>query len=310
MQMTFIDRLALWLPGLGGLVPATLSFIHLEPRYGWFPAGVVAAIVELVGFVTIATALDIWELNQDRMAETSKHWGVTMPPLDGQFSAAMAGVILYLVVVVSVNAILDSSSDVWLKITNGLLSTFGLLGGLMLALRNQLGKQRIELAQARSRAEQTDEQARAFQERLALDKIEHDRRMEQERLRLEHDENIRRMEEESRRKLARMEVASRRKVSGKSPDGGDNHPAGPGNSPDDAGNQPEPPGNSPDDVGNQPDTHRRWADVSPDDYRWIAESPVGEIVKRYKITGKDPDRLARTWKQYARRELDNQESDG
>jgi hypothetical protein len=305
MQTTFIDRLALWLPGLGGLVPATLSYIHLEPRYGWFPAVVVAAIVELIGFVTIATALDIWELNQDRLAEKSKHWGVTMPALDGQFWSAMTGVIVYLVVVVSVNSILDNSGDVWLKVTNGLLSTFGLLGGLMLALRNQLGKQRIELAQARSRAEQTDEQARAFQERLALDKIEHDRRMEQERLRLEHEENIRRMEEETRRKVARMEAASRRKVSGKSPDGGDNHPAGPGNSPDDGQNHPVGSGNSPDDVANQPDTHRRWADVSPDDYRWIAESPVGEIVQRYKLTGKDPDRLARTWKNYARKGLES-----
>jgi hypothetical protein len=294
MQITFIDRLALWLPALGGLVPATLSYIHLEPRYGWFPAGVVAVIVEFVGFVSIATALDIWEINQERLAEKAKHWGVTVSGLNGQFWAAMVGVIVYLVVVVSVNAILDDSGDTWLKVTNGLLSTFGLLGGLMLALRNQLGKQRIELAQARARADQQDEQARVFQERLSLDKIEHDRRMEAERLRLEHEERLRRMEEETRRKVARMETASRRKVAGNSPDGGENHPVNTGNSQDAPGTSPA--------------TRLRWSDVSPDDYRWIVDAHPAEIVKQYNITGKDPERLARTWKNYARTGLEKQES--
>jgi hypothetical protein len=50
---------------------------------------------------------------------------------------------------------------------------------------------------------------------------------------------------------------------------------------------------------------RRWPEVSPDDYGWIAEASAKEIVTRYQLSGKDPQRTARQWKDYARKALEN-----
>jgi hypothetical protein len=46
-----------------------------------------------------------------------------------------------------------------------------------------------------------------------------------------------------------------------------------------------------------------WSDVPESDYGWLADAPAGAIVERYGLSGKDPERMARTWKGYARGKL-------
>lgn len=282
MQLTIVDRITLAMPWAGGLVPASMTYHNARVVLGFEPwqAILVGVVVEAIGFVVIATALDLWEQMQDEASVLAVAVGSS---LRGQLAVALAGVAVYLVVVVAINAILDAG-DNWHKLTKGLMATFGLLGGLMVALRNQLGKRRAALALAQVKREQASTEAQAQQLAHEQAEIEHARAMEKERLRLEHEENMRRIEEDSRRKIAKIEADGLRQVSGKAADGS---------------------GKPPETTGETPATRLRWADVPPDDYRWLSDAPVGEIVKRYQITGKDPERLARTWKQYARKGLEN-----
>ena len=307
MQITIVDRVAMIMPWAGGLIPALMTFRNAQTNlgYGMLEAALIGLVVEGIGFVTITTALDLWEIYQAEKTESSKNWGVSTPTVAGQYWVAIAGVLVYLFVVISINALLDDG-DIWHKLTLALMSSFGLLGGLMVALRNQMGKRLQAMAEAESRRleQESHERLRLLNEHnremnvkaeRERDERVHARRMEEERLRMEHDERLRKIEEGSRRKIAKIEVDGVRKVAGNSPDGG-------GKLPEDAGKSPEV-------AGKLPDTRLRWSDVSPDDYRWIVDAPVSDIVARYKLSGKDPERLARTWKVYARSTLDKLSED-
>lgn len=177
MQITFVDRLAFYLPALGGLVPATMTYENARRVLGYevWQAGLLGLVVEALGFVTVATALDLWEMGQDEGGSVS-----------GQFWVAVAGSLAYLVVVVSINSILDGGGT-WEKATKGLMASFGLLGGLMLALRNQMTKRRAALAEARARAKQEEAEAQARRVEIEHEEREFERRLREERLRQNHE---------------------------------------------------------------------------------------------------------------------------
>lgn len=289
-QITFVDRVALALPWLGGLVPATMTYHNARVSLGFeiWQAILIGIVVEAIGFVTITTTLDLWELYQDGQAARMQSWDAPRISM-GLFWVALAGTLAYLFVVVSVNALLDTGV-VLVKVTKSLMASFGLLGGLMVALRNQMSKALAASAQAQARNNELTTTAQARQDEIERENREHAWQMEQDRLRLEHEERMLKIEEESRRKLAKIEADGLRKASTAVADGS-------GQSPDAAGNMP-------DGAGQSPVTRLRWSDVAPDDYRWVADAHPVDIVKRYKITGKDPERLARTWKNYARKGLE------
>ena len=285
MQITFVDRVALALPWAGGLVPATMTYHNAHTVLGFeqWQAILIGAVVEAIGFVTITTTLDLWELYQDGQAarmQSSDAPRISM----GLFWVALAGTLVYLFVVVSVNALLDTGV-VLVKVTKSLMASFGLLGGLMVALRNQMSKALAASAQAQARNDELTTTAKARQDEIERENREHAWQMEQERLRLEHEERMLKIEAESRRKLAKIESDGLRKASGAGAD-----------------DSVQPP----DDAGQSPVTRLRWSDVSADDYRWIVDAPVGEVVRKYKLAGKDPERLARTWKQYAKTALEKE----
>lgn len=193
MQITFVDRIAMAMPWAGGLVPATMTYHNARSVLGFelWEAVLIGFVVEAIGFVTITTALDLWE----QMQEEIRAWrGAGM---GGMFQVALAGVLVYLVVVIAINAILDEG-DAWHKITKGLMATFGLLGGLMVALRNQLGKRRAMLAEEQARKRAQEEQALAHEqaerERLLALQVEQERaarefewKLKEEKLRQNHE---------------------------------------------------------------------------------------------------------------------------
>ena len=137
--MNTVDLIAGVMPWGGSLVPATITFNNVQKNLGmtFGEALIIGAVVEGMGFVTVTTALDLYELSQAERGEDTTRRGVS-------FWVAVGGVVCYILVVELVNAVLGDGEP-WQKVTMGLLSVFGLLGGLMVALRNQLSKRRAEL---------------------------------------------------------------------------------------------------------------------------------------------------------------------
>lgn len=52
--------------------------------------------------------------------------------------------------------------------------------------------------------------------------------------------------------------------------------------------------------------YRSWHDVPESEWGWIAAAASGEIVRRYGLSGADPERTARNWRNYAKEELSNE----
>jgi hypothetical protein len=188
MQITIIDRLALYLPALGGLVPATMTYHNSLTVLGFpiWQAALLGLVVEVIGFVAIATTLDLWEMYQDGLQARMESWDAPKSRLGGQFWVALAGTLVYLFVVVAINALLDEGGALE-KTTKGLMASFGLLGGLMLALRNQMTKERAARAQARTQAAQVEAEARERQLHIEAEEREFARKLKEERLRQNHE---------------------------------------------------------------------------------------------------------------------------
>lgn len=195
-----VDLVAGTMPWAGSLVPATITFQNLRNNMEMelVPALIISGVVEGMGFVTVATALDLYEQRQAELGED----GQARP--GASMWVAVGGVVVYIVVVELVNAIL-SDGDLAHKATMGLLSTFGVLGGLMVALRNQLGKRRTALNEARVKREQAAQTKReqdqaekdrllALEETVKAEEREFERKMKEEKLRLAHELKIKKME--------------------------------------------------------------------------------------------------------------------
>ena len=302
----YVDVIANIMPWAGSLIPATLTYQNVQRNLGFDagPALMIAAVVEGLGFVTVTTALDLYELRRAENKSQPQAWGAsTERNQDGAFWISLAGTVIYLAVVLLVNSILDGG-DIWHKLTLGMLSIFGVLGGLMVALRKHLGERLVALHRAESdrqlraleeqrKAEATARELRAQAEEREREARQHAYDMEQQRLQLEHELRMGKLEAESLRKLEKAKAESLRGApeSGRSVAGGSPARA-----------------ESAENGGESPEMPRRWADVPAEDHRWVAEAPAKEIVARYKLSGKDPERTARTWKSYAKSALNEENS--
>lgn len=196
MKRSFVDRVAFTLPSLGSLIPAVLIFKNAQANLKFEPweAGVTAVVMEGLGFSSIATALDIFE----QLQAEGKRWS-------GQLAVAVGGVVLYLVVGLLINALLDTGD--WLRrMTLGLLTLLPIIGGLSVVLRNQLQKRQAALVQADVDAKAEEARQKVLQAQREQDEIDHQRKLQQdeiafqnklkeEALRLEHDLKVRKLQQ-------------------------------------------------------------------------------------------------------------------
>lgn len=207
-----VDIVAGVMPWAGSLVPATITYRNVQVNLGFEPveALIVGIVVEGLGFVTITTVLDLYEHRQDELRE-----GSGPQRSNGTIWVAVGGVVVYIAVVELVNAVL-SGGDPATKLTMALLSLFGLLGGLMVALRNQLMKRRAALRDQQAR--ETAERARAADLQAQIDREErgHQHRLQEERLRLAHELKLKKLESSARQILPES--------SGKVSDGAEKYP--------------------------------------------------------------------------------------
>jgi hypothetical protein len=310
----FVDGVAMTLPWAGGLIPATLTYQNLQMAglVGW-QAFVVAGVVEGMGFVAVTTVIDIYEHNRAEQASLQANtWqaGSQTHLYDGSFWIALSSVLLYLGAVLVINTVLDQSANpakIW---TGGLLSTFGVLGGVMVALRNQLSKRRasLELAESRTRQVEADHAARARADRdqqqqiqleLQRESLEHQRKMQADELRMKHELELKNQDADALRKLEKARADGLRRVSQQEHWGQESEQK----SPDAVQTLRMVSGLSAESIRRHPKLGAMWSDVPESDYGWLADAPAGAIVERYGLSGKDPERMARTWKGYARGKL-------
>lgn len=212
-EKTFVDRLAGGMALVGGFVPALMTFRNVQDHlnYDVVSAAVVAIVVEGIGFVTITTALDALRAYQDAQEKSTASWMAAPNPSKAPLMISLVGVVVYLIVVVTVNAILDDG-DIWAKISQGLMASFGLLGGLTLAIRNQLDKQARAVAQANADQKAREQQAseRADRDRQALQQQQAER--EKMRMEYEHQEKLAKIAEDGRAKVAKAEAKKAEKL--------------------------------------------------------------------------------------------------
>lgn len=292
IEINITNTVANILPWAGGLVPATLTFQKLV-KTGLEPwqAFLVAAVVEGMGFVATNTTVDFYEQARSMRTTHQDQWqSAPVLVLDGAFWLSVAVTVVYLVAVVLIVVLLDPLASLTERGVGGILSTFGVLGGVMVALRNQLGERRKMAAQQTARdfdlQQKREHQAANELARLQQAQADREREAREHAYALEvaeaqhrHELEFERQRAADARKLEKVSAAKSRIVAGDSPATIENHPEAAG-------------------------TIRRWDDVSPDDYPWIAGASPADIVTRYQVSGRDPERKARAWRNYAIEKLE------
>lgn len=137
LELTLVDNLAATVPWLAPIVPAYMVFSGMRSIMD-FPvwAAVVSALaVELLGMSTVTTAFQMWDYNDSKRKTDPR----------APFVIAVLTVLFYLGVVITVNAILDQSAVVE-RIAKALLSTLGVVGAVILAIRAQHTRRLAEVA--------------------------------------------------------------------------------------------------------------------------------------------------------------------
>ena len=298
----YVDVIANVMPWAGSLIPATLTYQNVQKNLGFDtgPALMIAAVVEGLGFVTVTTALDLYELRRAENKATPQAWGgQDERGQDGAFWISLAGALVYLVVVLMVNSILDGG-DLWHKLTLGLLSIFGVLGGLMVALRKHLGERLAALGQAEFEREQRiqDEQRKAAEtiqhinaERAAKerDALEYQRRIEDEarahQRRIDEEERERKFQLKIQ-KLAAQQAENAAKVAESSVKVSENSGKVPESSVKVSG------------AGESFRKFQRWPDVPAEERLKIAGMTYDQVMAEYNVE----ERSAYNWIEKARRE--------
>lgn len=173
---------------------------------------------------------------------------------------AIVTAVFYFMVVIVVNVGLELGTPIW--IAKALLSLLSVPAVVTMALRAGNAQ---ESEQEAVKTEKEVEEKRQVEEREYQRKLEAEER-----------EHLRKANDEER---ARKHELKLKRLSGKSPEGAESHREV---------------------AGEQEPVYRNWHEVPASEYGWIEQATTSEIVKKYRLRGKDPERQARNWKKYAK----------
>ena len=163
-ERTLVDNVAATVPWLAPISPAYMAFHNVTTIFGWDPwvAWTIALAVEGLGLAVTSTAFHLWDWN-----DTKKDKDRSAP-----LWVAITTVVFYLIVVITVNVILDSQATAPERIAKALLSLLSVVAAVTLALRSQHAR-RVEernLELEERRAERKEE--REFKRQLKLKELE------------------------------------------------------------------------------------------------------------------------------------------
>lgn len=151
IKSNIIDLVADVAPWLAPTAPAYMVLVNMRDKLG-FPEAVawmVALAVETLGLASVHTALEFWQWNGEKRKTDDA----------APFVVALSAIMFYIVVILTINAVLDATLELWaLILSKALLSLLSLDAALIVALR---------AGQARRKAELEDEKAERKAERAA-----------------------------------------------------------------------------------------------------------------------------------------------
>ena len=141
VESLLIDNIAATLPYLTPILPSFLMYHNLAEVLGFphFIALIGAVITEGLGLASIATAYMLWDYGD------SKKTGHRNSP----FLVAASMTLLYLLVVILVNSLLDAGSFL-VKLAKLLLTLLTVVSGVILAIRSQHARRLAEAEQLRA----------------------------------------------------------------------------------------------------------------------------------------------------------------
>lgn len=136
-EATVVDNLAATAPWLAPLAPAYMAFdsmmkVLVFPIYVALP---IAGAIEALGIATISTTVMFFSYNNDKHQRRKED-----PTAPTWLAAAMA--VVYLVVVIMLNVVLDTSDNIR-RVAKGLLSVLTVVAAVTLVLRSS-HRQRVE----------------------------------------------------------------------------------------------------------------------------------------------------------------------
>jgi len=158
VESLLIDNIAATLPYLTPIVPSFLMYHNLAEVLGFphFIALIGAVITEGLGLASIATAYMLWDYGD------SKKTGHRNSP----FLVAASMTLLYLLVVILVNSLLDAGSFL-VKLAKLLLTLLTVVSGVILAIRSQHARRLAEAEQLRAERKASRQDASRQAERKA-----------------------------------------------------------------------------------------------------------------------------------------------
>lgn len=140
-----INLLCVVAPWLVPIIPAFLTYWHTVKDLG-FPVWVAwtsAVVVEVLGLASMRTSISFFEHNKHYSKETNK----------APFAVTISTYIFYLIVILTVNILLDVTNGVkWVNvIAVGLFSLLSVPAGVLISVRTQHSELIKELSERRNR---------------------------------------------------------------------------------------------------------------------------------------------------------------
>ena len=131
-ERSFLDLLSVIVPYAVPVIPAYLTYYHTrdEMSFPHWVAITAAFVVEVLGITAVSTAIRFWKNNQLYKSEKER----------APFWLAVGVYVFYIVIVLSVNVILEIVSGVrsgWVIFSIGLFSLLSFPSGVLISIRAQ-----------------------------------------------------------------------------------------------------------------------------------------------------------------------------
>lgn len=150
-EKSFLDLLSALVPYAVPIIPAYLTYFHTTEQMNFPPQiGYTAAfVVEVLGMASVSTTIRFWRHNQKYKASGNNR---------APFMLALATYIFYIVIVLSVNVILEMVSNQrggWVIFSIGLFTLLSVPSGVLISIRAQYSEM-LEERQASRRQTSAD----------------------------------------------------------------------------------------------------------------------------------------------------------